>query len=104
MFPNSWIDYNKNQVERILGPIQTEQGTVCVRDISMILSLWRYPTPSVSDYDSYYQSFEDLGEKRDSLSFDEFMKVPCWLDEWDENLCAFLTKETLYRTGYTKQF
>lgn len=49
MFPSSWIDFNKSQVERILAPIQTEDGAICVRDICMVLTLWRYPTPGETD-------------------------------------------------------
>lgn len=39
------------------------------------------------------------------MSFEEFMHVPCWLDQWDEQLEGDqLRPETYYRTGYTKQF
>jgi len=41
------------------------------------------------------------------ITSEEFMRVPCWLDEWDENLVTVhdeLEKNTVYRTGYTKGF
>jgi hypothetical protein len=97
----------------ILGVADSSDEEIIInwKDLAMMLVLWRYPMPSkkqLADYqvkmkiedfrgtekkqseffgmDGSDQSLMEIEEK---FTFEKFLKIPCWLDEWDESLCKF---------------
>lgn len=104
MFPNQWTTFSKSRLEKILGfTADPETKYVNLADIALMLTLWRYPTPMQEDLTKYSEALNKASQEGD-LDFDVFLKVPCWLDEWDESLVDELERETIYNTGYIKQF
>ena len=82
----------------------------------MIL-LWRYPLPTLKQLNEYEIKFKTVNVKSvtmeenvndqltlSEMSFHEFVKIPCWLDVWDEGQCKNMNKDSIYYTGFTKSF
>lgn len=123
MFPESWDSLKPSGVEVILKKlIRGVEDEIMLSwfDITLMLVLWRYPMPTLEQLTNYevkckainLQKVQNISGDKDedgnilggSMSFDEFVKVSSWMDEWDEGLCENMTKDTLYSTGYTKSF
>merc|ERR1711976_1116603 len=104
MFPKQWQSFSKSRLEKILGfTADPETKYVNLSDIALMLTLWRYPTPTQEELEKYSAALNTTALE-DQIDFDVFLKIPCWLDEWDEGLVEELERETIYNTGYIKQF
>ena len=40
-------------------------------------------------------SGESSGETDENFTFEKFLNIPCWMDEWDESLCNFFFFEMI---------
>ena len=85
MFPDEWASFSRSKIDKILGFIADPNSKhVTLADIVLMLVLWRYPTPRQEDLTKYSEGLNNVVAEYD-LTYDRFMKVPCWLDEWDES-------------------
>lgn len=64
----------------------------------MALTLLKYPLPTEKMVTSYESGLGKL-----DLEFVEFLKVPSWMDKFDERMIDDLAPETPYRTIFYKK-
>ena len=116
------IEFNKNEVESVLkllihgvGDSSDDEIVIHWQDLALMLVLWRYPLPSRVKLAEYQVKFtvedfrpaekkqeaffgmgttaQSLAEENEGFTFEKFLKIPCWLDEWDESLCKIFLSE-----------
>ena len=105
---DKWASLTCKELELVLVRICEEDAKfIKFSTFALVLTLLRYPMPT---NDQIASLMEDLD--KEEMSFDDYLNVATWMDQFDEKLGKFtllmtlvadLSKQSTYRTAFTKK-